>query len=239
MDELEFRRRLFADPHDEEVIAAAKAQPELQRIVTEMQQFDDFLNSSLEINVPDDLADKILAKQKAEVASNQERIQVSWFRRATMPFAIAASAIFAAVIFYFSGFGTPLDTGQHALAHVYHESSSLDREEAIPLQQVNEKLAMFGGKFDNLPGKVVFATFCNFKGQKSLHLVMQSEFGPLTVFVVPTGQKATIDGSDRFSDNRFSGLIAHNDRANTILVGDKNAPLQHFQSAVQTSLRWL
>ena len=239
MDELEFRRRLFADPHDEEVIAAAKAQPELQRIVTEMQQFDEFLNQSMAIEVPDDLADKIIAKQKAEVANNQEHGKVSWFRRATMPFAVAASTLFAALIFYFGGFGEPLNTGQHALAHVYHESSALEREDAISLQQVNEKLAMFGGKFDDLPGKVVFATFCNFKGQKSLHLVMQSEFGPLTVFVVPTGQQATLDGSDQFSDNRFSGLIAYNDRANTILVGDKSAPLQHFQSAVQTSLRWL
>ncbi|PCK29673.1 DUF3379 family protein [Pseudoalteromonas piscicida] len=239
MDELEFRRRLVADPHDEEVIKQAEQQPELQALVDEMQSFDDFLSKSLDIDVPEGLADKVIAKQQALEQAEQKVVKVSWFRRATAPFAIAASVFFAAVIFYFGGFGQPLDTGEHALAHVYYEQSALEKQEAVSLQTVNEKLAMFGGKFDNLPGKIVYATFCNFKGQKSLHLVMQSEFGPLTVFVVPTGQQSTIDNQDNFGDGRFSGLIAHNGKANTILVANRGAPLETFQSEVASSLRWL
>ncbi|QUI61267.1 DUF3379 family protein [Pseudoalteromonas sp. A22] len=239
MDELEFRRRLVADPHDEEVKKQAEQQPELQALVEEMQAFDDFLGKSLDIDVPEGLADKIIAKQKELETEEHKVVKMSWFRRATAPFAIAASVFFAAVVFYFGGFGHPVDTGEHALAHVYYEENALQKQESVSLQTVNEKLAMFGGKFDNLPGKVVYATFCNFKGQKSLHLVMQSEFGPLTVFVVPAGQQSTIDGKDSFGDNRFEGLIAHDGKANTILVANRGTPIETFQSEVTSSLRWL
>lgn len=239
MDELEFRRRLVADPQDEEVAKYASQQPELQAQLEDMRDFDKFLSHSLDIDVPDGLAERIIAKQQLLEEEHDKVTHVSWFRRISAPLAVAASMLVAAVIFYYGGLAHPTDTAEHALAHVYYEQNALEKQESVPLQTVNEKLAMLGGKFDTLPGKIVYATFCNFKGQKSLHLVMQSEFGPLTVFVVPADQQSTQDQKDNFSDSRFEGLIAHHEKANTILVANRGAPLERFQTEVNNSLRWL
>lgn len=91
MDELEFRRRLFADPNDKDVIAQADTDPAKQRLVKEMQDFDATLHSALDISVPDDLAQKILAKQQADTETSSKQSaevkQLAWYRRFKAPLA--------------------------------------------------------------------------------------------------------------------------------------------------------
>ncbi|KNC68781.1 DUF3379 family protein [Pseudoalteromonas ardens] len=243
MDELEFRRRLFADPNDKDVVAQADTDPAKQRLVKEMQDFDATLHSALDISVPDDLAQKILAKQQADTDTSMQQTaevkQLAWYRRFKAPLATAASALLAVSLYFATSVHAPLHAGEHALQHVYYEAEALALTREVQLQEVNEKLAMFGGKLEAMPGKVTYATFCNFKGQRSLHLIFQSDHGPVTVFIVPTDNDDTKSNNERFADGRFSGSIKPGDRADTILVANLDTPLEQYQTAVTESLRWL
>ncbi|WP_440056747.1 DUF3379 family protein (plasmid) [Pseudoalteromonas sp. T1lg65] len=239
MDELEFRRRMYVDPNDPEVIEYALNRPELQAQLQEQQQFNDMLAESINVVVPDGLAEKIIAKQQRLERQHTNAIKQYWFQRFTKPLAIAASILVAVTVVYLNQPLSEFDIGEHALAHVYHEQSSLERQQAIPLQTVNEKLALYGGKLETLPGKLVYATYCNFKGQKSLHLVLQSAAGPVTVFIVPNDHSTPLNEKRLFRDERFDGLVAPGNKASTILVANKNTPIDKFRDDLNRAIHWL
>ena len=237
MDELAFRRRAFADPNDPEVIEFAKHNPEQQKLLDELKTLDDKINLALEVPTPPDLTARLLA-QTQEVPTLIR--PSSWFSRIKVPMASAASVMLAVGLYFASvGGSSDLQAGEHALAHVYYEESALQRDRDIGLQAVNEKLAMLGAKLESLPGKVTYATFCRFKGQRSLHVIFKSEHGPVTLFVVPHSGDIQDQQLGEFNDTRFAGVISDEDKANMILVADRNSPVNDYQQDVKQALRWL
>jgi len=241
MDDLEFRRRLFADPNDEKLALEAKNDPEKQRLVDEAQDFDAMLGDAFNVPVPGDLQAKLIAqvKEEPEAKSAANVVNIAWYRRFSVPMASAASVMLAVLVYFSSAVHAPLHAGEHALEHVYYEESALRLDKEVTLQVVNEKLAMLGGKLESMPGKVTYATFCNFKGQRSLHLIFQSDHGPMTVFIVPSDSNDYRDGKANFNDERFAGSIKKGKYADTILVAKVGSPIDKYQGEVNNSLRWL
>ncbi|MDK1286047.1 DUF3379 family protein [Pseudoalteromonas umbrosa] len=242
MDDLEFRRRLFADPSDEQLMNEAKQDPAKKRLVDEVQDFDDMLGNALKVPVPEGLQAKLLAnmdEQEPKTHSADNVVNLAWYKRFTVPIASAASVALAVMVYFSTAVHAPLYAGEHALEHVYYEESALTLSKEVNLQVVNEKLAMLGGKLESLPGKVTYATFCNFKGQRSLHLIFQSDHGPMTVFIVPSDKNDYRQGDTQFSDSRFSGSINKGANADTILVAKLGTPLDKYQGEVNNSLQWL
>jgi len=232
MDELEFRRRLLADPHDKDpaLLSYANAHPELKSMTDELKRFDGDIERALKIPVPENLAERIILKQ----CLHKPKRRMSFDR---MHLALAASVMFAVGALVYNHFQPPLTEGEHALAHVYHEIKSLDSQRRFGLDEVNAKLARFNGNLGSLPGEVSYVTECNFKGQKGLHLVFNTPSGPVTLFIVP-GQNSYLK-QENFIDQRFAGLIEHQQRGDVILVASHQAPLDKYSEEVAQSLRWL
>ena len=69
MDELEFRRRIYADPEttDSDVVEAAKADESKRSFWNEQKQLDKQLKQALKVDVPEDLASKLIWQQSAEI----------------------------------------------------------------------------------------------------------------------------------------------------------------------------
>lgn len=260
MDELEFRRRVIAQPNstEKELMAFAEQHPEQQQFVDDMQSFDQQLNEALTIDVPQGLAERIIAntakhstEQQAEDPENNDNEQQQStsdnvvdakkrFKKGRIQLAMAASLIVAVGAFFLSSQQhTSYTVSEHALAHVYHEIFSLDKKEPISLQSVNEKFALLGGHLDELPGKVTYLMFCDFKGERGLHLVFESEFGPMTVFIVPSEHQSFGTGNDDFSDERFAGHINRGAQADTILIASLGAPIDSYNNRITDAIRWL
>ncbi|MGO2011105.1 MAG: DUF3379 family protein [Pseudoalteromonas sp.] len=262
MDELEFRRRVIAQPNstEKELIAFAEQHPEQQKFVDDMQTFDEQLNAALDVDVPQGLAERVIAntannssEQQAEESKNNsnEHIKQSTkdnvvnakkrFKKGRIQLAMAASLIVTVGAFFLSSqqHNTSHTVSEHALAHVYHEIFSLEKKEPISLQSVNEKFALLGGHLDELPGKVTYLMFCDFKGERGLHLVFESEFGPMTVFIVPSEHQSFGIGNDDFSDERFAGNINRGTQADTILIASLGAPIDNYNNRITDAIRWL
>lgn len=266
MDDLEFRRRISAQPNstEKELLEFAEQHPERQAFIDEMQAFDTQLSGALDIPVPAGLTERILANTAAHAQNepatteqiNQATVDVSAqtppqrtdnvveastrFKHAHLPLALAASLLVVVSAFFFSSKqNVAYAAGEHALAHVYHEINSLQKTQAISLATVNEKFAVLGGHLDELPGKVTYLMFCDFKGQKGLHLVFESEYGPMTVFIVPSKQQSFGIGDDDFQDDRFAGHINRGADADTILVASLGAPLENYNDRINGAIRWL
>jgi hypothetical protein len=235
MDDLQFRRRIYADPHtrDEDMLDAIKSDPAKQRFTQELEDLDSKIFKALNVDVPSDLSSKLILRQT--LASHQQQKRKSRIR-----LSIAASVAFAmGLTFNFMQFSSAYSTlGDYAIAHVAHEEGyfSNTSTENISLASLNDKMATFNGSFASDIGKLLFADYCRFDGMKSLHLVYQGETSTVTIFVVPNNED--LEFSANFTDDILVGKSKHFKHSNIIVLGDKNEPLQKWQNAIDKNINW-
>ncbi|PAJ71774.1 hypothetical protein CJF42_24930 [Pseudoalteromonas sp. NBT06-2] len=233
MDELEFRRRLYAEPNENDPLieAFAKKDADRHKFLNDIKQLDKDIVDALNIPVPENLADKLILNQAFEshrVAKQKRRVHL----------AIAASVAFCcSLLINFTIKQAPLNIGQHALAHVNHELKSLKAtNKTYQLAQINTQLASFGGSISNFPGEITYSRFCDFDGQRSLHLVFQTELGPVTLFIVPSNNR--YDAQSQFNNERFNGEIYQTQKASLIMVGENGQNLKKYQKQVAENIIW-
>lgn len=235
MDDLQFRRSIYADPNtrDEEMIAAMKSDPTKQKFAQELEDLDSKIFQALNVEVPDDLSNKLILRQT--LASHQQQK-----RKGRVRLALAASVAFAmGLTFNFMQFSSAYtNLGDYAIAHVSHEEGYFSNTASanISLATLNDKMAAFNGSFTSDIGKLLFADYCRFDGMKSLHLVFQGETSTVAVFVVPHNEDLAF--SANFSNDRLSGKSQQFQHSNIIVVGDKNESLKQWQKTIGENVNW-
>ena len=233
MDELEFRRTIYADPkcNDERVKQAAAEDSKKQDFWNEMKQLNSKMQLASKVAVPEGFADKLILRQSMQ---HHARSKV----RTRIQLALAASIAFVfGVSFTMWQMQDQIDLGEHALAHVYHEGNhALGAQEDISLQQVNAKLARYGGQLNESVGQVLYANFCDFKGVRSLHLVMQGAQDKVTVFIVPhqKGQKL----NSQFGDNKMTGQSLDFSKASLVIVGERGSDVDSLSIELKKQIHF-
>ncbi|QPG07212.1 DUF3379 family protein [Salinimonas marina] len=124
-----------------------------------------------------------------------------------------------------------------ALAHVTH----LDKEvphSVLPLDmaQINAKLASFGGRMVESIGDIQVANFCHLRSVRSLHLILHTDQGRMSVFVMPPDKGSTIP--DSFSNNEFQGTRFQLQKASIVVVGEKGSNLHPLSQKVRKSIQF-
>ncbi|WP_102796049.1 DUF3379 family protein [Bowmanella denitrificans] len=233
MDDLEFRRTIYADPHsqDERLKHTAGKEPAKAQAWQEAKQLDERIKRAAHVAVPEGMAQRLLLRQSMQ-EFRQQRQRRHWTLGLAASFVLMVGLSF---VLWQQG-PVEVDLTENALAHIYHEEKALIVDEDISLTQVNAKLASFGGEFTADIGKVYYANFCHFKHVKSLHLVVGSPQGKVTVFIVPHHQGQKTD--DAFSDKRYQGKTLDMQQASLILVGDKQQQLVPLEEKLKTRLRF-
>ncbi|MEM5496033.1 DUF3379 domain-containing protein [Paraglaciecola mesophila] len=215
MDDLEFRRTIYADPNcdDIRVKEAAAQDPAKQEFWSEQKKIDASLQAAMKVDVPDDLAHKLILRQTMQTHQHNKK-------RARVHLALAASLAFVVgVSFTLWQQQNYIDLSAQSLAHVYHEGPhALDANEDFTMQQVNAKLAQYGGHLNEDMGQIFYANHCVHKGVKSLHLVMQGENGKVTVFVVP--HKEGYKAKDRVSDGYLTAEAVEMNNTSLVIVSE-------------------
>ncbi|MFN6970271.1 MAG: DUF3379 family protein [Rheinheimera sp.] len=233
MDELEFRRRLLSDPaaRDEDMSLELPLDPAKQQLQQDLLLLDQQIKASLSVPVPPDLADKLLLSQS--LLQHKKIRQQRWW------LGMAASVMLVAGLVQFRDQIYPWhhDLGGHALAHVYHEAEMLENENAsVNLEQVNQLLSDFGGKLTTWPDTIRYARFCNFQGTRSLHLIFNTEQGPVTVFILPKNHG--LPNTDDFSDPLFHGRSMQLEKADVVLVAGLQQTLAPMASRLYQQLQF-
>ncbi|MEC8298368.1 DUF3379 family protein [Alteromonas abrolhosensis] len=232
MDELEFRRRIYADPEttDSDVIEAAKADENKRSFWNEQKQLDKQLKQALKVDVPEDLANKLIWQQSADEFTRYKR-RSRWY------LAMAASVAFTVGIGITMWYHQPLSIGGQALAHMqYAEVERAHSQLPVDLNMVNAKLASFGGSFSQMLEGVEVANYCHLSTVRSLHLIVNTPQGKMSVFVVP--DRTDISVPSEFSDGNYHGESIKMKHANVMIVGDKNADLSEMKKAVSERIQF-
>ena len=232
MDELEFRRRIYADPEttDSDVVEAAKADESKRSFWNEQKQLDKQLKQALKIDVPEDLASKLIWQQSTDEFNRYKR-RSRWY------LAMAASVAFTIGIGLTMWYHQPLSIGGQALAHMqYAEMETAHSLLPADLDMVNAKLASFGGSFSEMLDGVEVVNYCHLSTVRSLHLILDTPQGKMSVFVVPERGDVTVPSE--FSDDLYHGESIKMRHANVMIVGDKDADLSEMKKAVSERIQF-
>ncbi|GGJ01266.1 hypothetical protein GCM10007978_43610 [Shewanella hanedai] len=230
MDELKFRRQAYGDPNcqDPDFLSEMHNSVEQESFVNDLKKLDSKLERALNIDVPEDLAAKLLLNQQLHQHQKQRK-------RSGLTLALVASVAFIAGISFTLLRMAPVDLGQHALAHVHHETKAMTADDNVKFSDVNFQLASLGtlgdSHFTQQPGKVYYSTFCDFQGVQSLHLVMQGEHSKVTLFIVPVEHRMVLEAA--FADNKYKGNGFVKDNAYMLLVGETSEDVNFVKKEVQ------
>ena len=233
MDELEFRRRLIAAPYeaDDALQQALQEKPERLRQQADFQAFDDTIAQALAVDVPDGLAEQLILRQRF-AQHKQQRQRHKWW------FAMAASVILTVTATLTLWPQPQSNLANYALAHVYHEPDALQHlNENTSLQQMNAKLASYGLKANHELGHIFYANHCDFKGKRSLHLVLDYQGQRVTVFIVP-GLNDFNETPQQFADDRFQGSFIGHGNTGLIVVGPSRQQVEGMNQTLSHALTW-
>ena len=235
MDDLQFRRSIFADPasQDEDIIAAQNADPAKKQLAQELYLLDEKLKQAMKVPVPDDLCNKLLLRQT--LANHQQEKRKS---RVYLAMAASVAIVAGLVVNYLQFSNSYTNLGDYALAHVYHEEGSFynDDNNRVSLTTLNKKMASFNGGFNESLGQLISADYCRFDGMKSLHLVYQGVTETVAIFVVPKREHLAF--TNQFSDNKLQGESLGFKNANILVVADKNESLETWRRAIKDNITW-
>jgi hypothetical protein len=235
MDDLQFRRSILADPktRDDAINAALKSDPAKQKFVQETESLDSKIAQAMNIPVPEDLANKLILRQT--LASHQQQKGKTRVRLA-MAASVALVMGLTANFMLFSN--TYKNLADYAIAHVNHEAAHFSNTDqpTVTLASLNDKMSAFKGSFASTFGTLIFADYCRFDGNKSLHLVFQGKSSPVNVFILPDDQD--IEFVANFENSKLQGNSLHFNHSNIIVVGDKNEPIKQWQDRVSQSITW-
>lgn len=212
MDNLLLRRALYEDPAS---ISPQQLNDDAQllQLQQELLLLDHQLKQQLEIDVPPQLAEQILLRQQMLPVIRH------WWQR-PLPYATAAALLLS--VWFYQG-STPqvsADLGQHALSHVYHELAALGAISTLDQPSLQPLFAELGLSAE-LPVPVRYARFCDFEGVRSLHLVLEVDGQPLTVFVVPDQTDFPHARASQFADARFFGQSLKSARHLLVMVAQQ------------------
>ena len=233
MDDLTFRKRIYANPNDnqQDIIDACHKDPSKDKFRAEMKKFDAQIGQALNLNVPDNLAEKILLTQSIDSQNGSHK-------RTKVHLALAASIVFfVGLISSKLGLFNYYDTvGEYALAHHTADLQHASYINDYSLQQINTKLAEYGAEIIDALPKISFASTCYFGKIKSLHMVLQGDQFPVTVFLIPND--TGLERTKHFSDQQFNGeSINVNDRQ-LLIITHKDDTKKDWSKQLTQSIKW-
>lgn len=230
MDELEFRRRIYANPadSDEALLTAAKSNDDYQSFWQDIKGLDEQIKTAAHVSVPEDLANKLVWQQTMRQFNRQKR-RTRWY------IGLAASVAFTVGIVFTGWQQQQVELGQAALAHMHYAETEQPRSGEVTSQLVNAKLAQFGAQLDPTIGKIASANYCHLDAVRSLHLIIETVQGRMSVFLVPETDNFI---NNDFNDENYKGsgyLQAH---TNILVVGENGADIPEFKSKLKERLRF-
>ncbi|PAR27740.1 chemotaxis protein [Vibrio metoecus] len=243
MDELEFRRKVMSDPkqRDKELLEMIATNESSAKYVDDVLQLDKHIAQAFKIDVPDELADKILFQQSA-LLEDEKVIRPQFVRKAM---AIAASIAFTAGLLVGQiQWGNILvspaqaSLSEMAVQHVIHEEGFVNRlDEQADMSQINAKMQPFAYKMDgDFPYHVYYLNHCGFGKENAVHMVFQGEKGKVTLFFTPIVSKQAL----AFKQDGMSGIVEPIGEASLILVGEQgenvSAIAQKLMPMIQSSI---
>ncbi|MCG9598179.1 DUF3379 domain-containing protein [Vibrio sp. Isolate25] len=239
MDELEFRRRIMSDPkdRDSDILEAIKSNDANGKFADDILDLDAQIAKAMNVNVPEDLADRILFNQTSSAESNIVRPS---FVRRSMAMAASIAFVFGLLIGQVNWGNIVVSPAQASLAdtaikHVIDEKPFVEHlDENVASSQINAKMMPFDHQLgENFPYHVYYLNHCGFGPSNALHMVFRGEKGKVTLFFTGISSDKTVD----FEKEGMAGVVEPVGQTSLILVGEEGEDVAKIAENLMTIIK--
>jgi len=153
-------------------------------------------------------------------------------------FAIAATVVLATSISvrmsdYFRDYESLAD---EVLAHIDHEPDALRvTNVAVADDRLVRAVPASIGTFDRGESLITYAQPCVINGKSVPHLVIQGQYGPVTILLMP---EEHVSESTPIEGDNIKGVILPVGRGSIAIVGGRDEPLELIKKNVVNSVTW-
>ncbi|MCG9659853.1 DUF3379 domain-containing protein [Vibrio mediterranei] len=220
MDELEFRRRIMSDPKakDAELLEAIQQSESNAKYMDDILSLDARIEQAMKVDVPDDLADRILFNQPE---SNVVKVK---FGKRGLSLAASIAFAFGLLVGQVNWGNVVVSPAQASLSdtamkHVHEEMGFIEPlDENVSKAQINAKLLPFAYQIgQSFPYHVYYLNHCGFGESNAMHMVFQGEKGKVTLFLTGIASEQT----KSFDKDGMAGMVEPIGDASFILVGEE------------------
>ncbi len=236
MDELEFRRRIMSDPkqRDSDILDAMRTNENNAKFAEDIADLDSRIAKAMNVDVPDDLADRILFNQSSQ---HQAKVIRPNFVRRSMAMAASVAFVVGILVGQINWGNIVVAPAQASLAdiameHVIAEKPFIrDLDEKVSTAQINAKMVPFTHKLDKaFPYHVYYLNHCGFGESNALHMVFEGEKGKVTLFMTNIPSTKVED----FYGQGMSGVVEPvGGGASMIIVGDKDENVTSIANSIK------
>ena len=189
---------------------------------------------ALQIDVPPLVMPELPDIDTAQVTSLPARkrpTKLIWF-------AVAATVVLATSITVrmSSMFQTYDSLAEEVLAHLDHEPGALQiTDVAVTDQRLERAVPAALAVFDRDASLITYAQPCVINGNNVPHLVIQGEYGPVTILLMP--DEAVAEATPLDGEN-VKGVILPVGKGSIAIIGDRQEVLESIQKNVVNSVTW-
>ena len=233
MNCIEFRRILLTDPGATRPGFAEHRRtcPDCADAVARSAHFERRLREAVNVDVPENLASRILLKQSFEAHPAR-----AWWRAARV-YALAASILLVVAVV---SLGLPSYLEQRHLSEefvalVNGAPYALAADKSVSGAEISAALEPTGLDLAGDIGDVTFAGRCLVRGKLSGHIVLQGDTAPVTVFLIRdrlVADRATIRSA------HFSGIVLAQGSGTIAIVSAPGEMLNAIEARVRSAIRF-
>jgi hypothetical protein len=199
-----------------------------------LQALDLKIAKALQIDVPELRMPELPDIDETNVTSLQGH------RRSMKPlwFAIAATVVLATSISLRTSslFQTYESLAEEVLAHLDHEPGSLRiTDVAVTEQRLARVVPASLASFERGTSLITYAQSCVINGNEVPHLVIQGQYGPVTILLMP---EERVSESTPLDGETVKGVILPVGNGSIAIIGDREEPLEPIQKNVVNSVAW-
>lgn len=260
MDAKEFQQRVYSNPGapGEEVLAAARENPDLQKILDEAQKAEAEMQSVMSsVIVPEGLHNRLLdipssdaAESEVEAAPNVVGLPsptANFFQYYAMAACVLLAIGVTFTLTFDPGPSVPeLAMGDEVIRHIYRESSEMalleadDHDTAVSWQEVDLIMSNAGVQLASTARQDSALFYANpcivIPDYASAHLMVEGDRGAINVFVI---QNSPVSNEFQIRDERFDGLVVPMEQGNLVLVGEDGEDLEQVKNLFTDNLEWV
>ncbi len=233
MNCMEFRRILLTDPGvgDPAFASHRRHCPDCAEAVAHSAHFERRLREAVHVDVPENLASRILLKQ-----SFQASAEPPWWRT-RRTFALAASMLLMVglVTLALSAHLQQRRLSEEFVALVNGAPYALTASKVISSGDISAALGPAGLDLDGSIGDVTFAGRCLVRGKVSGHIVVQGDTAPVTVFLI---KEQLVSNRATIRTDYYSGVVLPQGSGTIVLVSSPGESLENLETRVRSAIRW-
>lgn len=210
MDSNSLKQHLMTDPDPDnpEVVDAARNSEDCAEILRESQQFEAQLQAALAVPSRPNLAQDIMARQKADAHGPELPWMLATAAAVTLTIGVVAMQLIPAEEHGHHGHG---DVWVHLTEHWSHDGAEvLASSQTMNSQpeEIERLLAGLGVDADpRLIAQVSLGKVCPTPDGDGAHLVLNTAEGPITLIIMPSTESPPLPSSQTMSDGKEAWLV--------------------------------